>query len=318
MMLNLQQDPAGGGTPAEPSSPPVVAPPVAPAAPTPSTAPQQPPAAPAQAATPSVAQAPAAEPPIPADTPMLYSGPDGTDRNHTVAELIEAKNTLEQLGDLERIKNLQKVLDGDPTAMQGLLQTEMNKLQPAATPAAGQPAAPLDSETTQRLERLEQEAVHSRRYVDEAQQAQTLQWIQASLATEGISKHIPLTAAHPDAPRRIMENMNTAKVLLSSQGVDPKTPQGQQAMQQALFSAFNSVERQLTADQAHFAGLAQPGARPQVQGAQVPGQSVNGSVVPQPSSGAAPLMASGAPEGPPTKQSMRESLNAQVIQMGSA
>ncbi len=321
MTFNLQQDPAGGGAPAPPAPPatPVATPPAAPV--TPSTAPQQPPA-PDNAAIPPVAQVPpAAEPPIPADTPMIYANRSGQDQQNTVAELIDAKLKLDELGDIDRLTSLKAAMDGDPAAIQGLLQGYLKDSQ-AASPATPQPgaqiAAQIDPETSQRLERLEQDAVYSRRFADEAQQSQTMQWIQSTLASEGISKHIPLTAAHPDAPRRIMENMNTAKALLSAQGIKPETPQGQRAMQQVLFNSFNSVERQLAADQAHFAGGTPATGAAQVQAIQVPGQPApqNGSVVPQPSGGAAPLMAPGQSEGPPSKQNMRDQLRAQSTQMG--
>ena len=327
-MLDLQKDPSGGGAPSAPSdspttqtvSPssttPTVSPPVQPAAPvTPSVTPQQTPAAPGSAASLPAAPAPAAEPPIPADTPMIYANRSGQDQQSTVAELIDARLTLDELGDVDRLKSLKAAMDGDPAAIQNLLQGYLKDSQAAAEPTTPQAAA-LDPEMSQRLERLEQDVAYGKRFSDEAQQAQTLQWIQASLATEGISKHVPLTAAHPDASRRIMENINTAKVLMAAQGIDPNTPQGQQAMQQALFNSFSRVEKQLAADQAHFSG-AQPNANQQAQATQAPGQPApNASVVPQPSSGAAPLMVPAEPEGRATKQGMRDSLKAQATQMG--
>lgn len=317
-MINLQQDPPGGGTPDPPATTVVTppAPPVQPVAPPKASTTLQQPAAPGAASLPAPSPV-AAEPPIAADTPMIYANRSGQDQQNTVAELIDARLTLDELGDVERLKSMKAAMDGDPTAIQNLLQGYLKESQTAAAPATEQPAA-IDPETSQRLERLEQDVAYNKRYSDNAQQAQTMQWIQASLATEGISQHVPLTAAHPDAPRRILENINTSKALMSAQGIDPNTPQGQQAMQQALFNSFNSVERQLAADQAHFVGAQQPGTNQQVQAAQAPGQPAptNGSVVPQPSAGAAPLMAPGQTQENPTKNDMRASLRAQSAQMG--
>lgn len=318
MMLILQQDSSGGGAAIPPASPPAVVPLAGTATP---PVPVQPSASPEPAAPPPVTQAPAAaEPPISADTPMIFAGPDGQDRQKTVAELIDAQNKIDQLGDIERLTNMKAAMDGDPAAIQDLLKAALDKAQPAAVQPGRTADAQLDPETLQRLERLEQDAAHSRRFADDAEQAQRVQWIQGALASEGISKHVPLAAAHPDAPRRILESMNTAKLLLVSQGVDPRSSQGQQAMQHALFNSFNSVERQLVADQAHFAGAGTESQ--QTQAAQVPGQPAvqqpAGSVVPQAAAGAAPMLTPDQqPEGGLTKDLMRQQLKAQTTQMGA-
>lgn len=315
-MILLQHDGAPTGTPApQPAVPqqPLAAPPVPPATPPPTT--QAPPPAvttpPAPDHPPRVQATPqGGEPPISADTPLIFNNPDGSEVTKTVAELIEDSNKLGGLGDPDKLVMMQKAMAGDNAAIQQFLQGYLAEQQQAAEPQQPLHTSTLDPETAARLERMESELGQHRGYVAQQERQQREGWVQQALQTEDIAKHVPLASKHPQSVARIMEHLDVARMVLQQQGVEANTPNHQQAMQKALYGAFMEVERKLKADQDYFAGLT---ANPQPQAAQVPQQGADGVMIPPTPAGSAPLTQNQTPRGSQTtKQSMRERLGAQV------
>ncbi len=170
-------------------------------APVPEATPAQPtpvPAAtPASTAAPAVAPAAAPQQPAPLtnDSPIEYAADDGTPRQTTMGELIADREQLAELGDLQKLRDLQGAMANDPEAQKRLYQAELDKLTPAPTEGATaeQTAAVLD-----RLSQLEQQAERSNRVVQSAEDQEFNRVLGVVIQNPQVVAAYPEFAAHPD------------------------------------------------------------------------------------------------------------------------
>lgn len=317
-MILLQQEGAPSGTPAQPPVPqqPLATPVQEVSQAPPPAAPSTPAPQPAATPQPQVQATPqGGEPPISADTPLIFNNPDGTEVTKTVAQLIEDSNRLGGLGNPEKLAIMQKAMAGDDVAIQEYLEGFLADRK-AATAEQAVPlhTSTLDPENAARLERLEAEVGRTRGFVAQRERQEREGWVGQALQSPEIAQHVPLASKHPNSVQRIMEHLDVARMVLQQQGIVVETPQHQQAMQKALYGAFMEVERKLKADQDYFAGLGQaPVDQTMASTQQQQHLPVDGVVIPPTPAGSAPLTQNQTPRGSQTtKQSMREKLGAQV------
>lgn len=168
-----------------------------PAQPTPAPATPDAPAAasPAPAAAPVVAPAPQEPPPLTGDSPIDYQLADGSPKQVTVGELIDAHTQLAELGDLQQIRDLKGAMANDPEASKRLFQAQIDKL--TTVPAEGETseatAALLD-----RVSQLEQKDERTNRVIQSVEDQEFNRVLASVIKNPQVVAAYPEFATHPD------------------------------------------------------------------------------------------------------------------------
>lgn len=199
----------------------------APTAPAPATSPATTP--PAQPAPPAPASAPAAPtaapPPVEQQVGMTdtieYVDSSGKTVETSVQELTEAKTKMDQLGDIDGLKDMVGFLKGDPGAQQRVLQAQMDQIAP---PPVADPQAEYVKQLEERVATLDGRMAPMEKLVTQAAETEDGQYVAAMLAIPQVVTQFPTLAHKPDVALKLLQPQYTRlRQLAASKGVDLST-----------------------------------------------------------------------------------------------
>lgn len=197
---------------------------------------QPPPATPepAPAAVPAASPAPVSEPaedPMFTNaTPVNYLTADGASRKITMGELLESHQQLEELGDLQQVRDLQGALNEDPAAQKRLYQAAIDKLDPATSAEGTTTEATMAM--LDRISKLEQAAERSNRVVQSAEDQEFNNVLASVIKNPQVAAAYPEFEAHPEVAFHV-----TGKYLKQARAAANGNSVSNQALKAALDTA---------------------------------------------------------------------------------